>query len=123
MDDIHFMNYLFVFIGGGLGSLLRFGLSQAIPNSKFNLPLATLVANVSACLVFALVLGLTQQKTSFSEGVKFMLLAGFCGGLSTFSAFSNETFLMLKQGLHLYAFGNILVNLLSCLGIFYWFNK
>jgi CrcB protein len=117
------MNYIFVFIGGGLGSALRFALSQGIPNSKLNLPLGTLLANVIACIVFAFVIGLGQSKFYMNEGLKFMLLAGFCGGLSTFSAFSNETFLMLKQGLHLYAIGNVVLNLLLCLGIFYCFNK
>jgi fluoride exporter len=117
------MNYLMVFIGGGLGSLLRFGLSQGIPSTKVHLPLATLLANVIACIVFALVMTLGQHKAFFSEPVKFMLLAGFCGGLSTFSTFSNETFMMLKQGLHLYAIANILFNLCLCLAVFYWFNK
>jgi len=112
-----------VFIGGGLGSLLRFGLSQAIPVTKIHLPLATLLANLIACLVFACVVALAQQKAYFTEPVKFMLLAGFCGGLSTFSSFSNETFLLLKQGLHFYAIANIMLNIFLCLGIFYWFNK
>jgi CrcB protein len=117
------MNYILVFIGGGFGSVIRFALSQLIPNTKLNLPLATLLSNVLACMIFALIAGISPSKLQVSEGMKFMILAGFCGGLSTFSAFSNETFLMLKQGLHLYAFGNIVLNLVMCLGVFYWFNK
>jgi fluoride exporter len=123
LSDLQTMNYILVFIGGGLGSVIRFALSQLIPNTKPNLPLATLLSNVLACAVFALIVSISQSKLHLQEGVKFMLLAGFCGGLSTFSAFSNETFLMLKQGLHLYAFGNIVLNLIMCLGVFYWFFK
>lgn len=123
LDIMQAINYVLVFVGGGLGSVLRFGLSQGISTTKLNLPLATLLANVTACALFALIVNLSLQKAIVNESFRIMLLAGFCGGLSTFSAFSNETFLMLKQGLHLYAFGNIVLNLVLCLGIFYWLTK
>jgi len=117
------LNFLLVFIGGGLGSVIRFAIGLSLSQSKLNLPLATLLANLLACVIFAGVLFFSQSKLAVSENIKYLLLAGFCGGLSTFSAFSNETFILLKQGLHVMAIGNIVLNLCLCLFVFYWFTK
>lgn len=112
-----------VFLGGGAGSLLRYVLGLLFGSTRLNLPLATLSANVLACLIYALILGYSSPKTGLNDNIKHLVLIGFCGGLSTFSTFSAETFLLLKQGLHFYAFGNILLSFLMCVGLFFWFSK
>jgi fluoride exporter len=117
------MSGIYVFLGGGLGSLLRYAIGLGINRFQWQLPVSTLLANILACLVFAFVMYSFQDKPTISPQTKSLLLTGFCGGLSTFSAFSHETFLLIKQQSHWLAAGNILLNTLLCLLIFYTFNK
>jgi CrcB protein len=113
------MNAVYVFIGGGIGSVCRWGLSAGLRQIPVSLPVATLIANVVACLVFALVVLLYKTQSSF-ESIKLILLTGFCGGLSTFSTFSYETMELVKTGNYLYAGMNVAANLLLCCLCFYF---
>lgn len=116
------MNLLLVFIGGGIGSLLRYIIGLLFQRSTGSLPLATFVANVIACLLFAAILWIAQLKGWTGVQFKLLLLTGFCGGLSTFSAFSYESFLLFRQGMAVYAFLNIFLSIGCCLLIFYIFG-
>lgn len=115
------MNVLWVFAGGGLGSVLRYCIGLAFQKTSFALPLATLLANITACLVFAAVLRF--GNTGAGSILKPLLLTGFCGGLSTFSSFGYETFLLLKQGQFFWAATNILLSTVMCIGAFYIFKS
>jgi len=109
---------LAIFIGGGIGSVARYGvslLSQSIFKTIF--PFGTLIANVLSCIALGLILVLFKDKIEQGDLVKAMLIMGFCGGFSTFSTFSFETVELLKSGNTYYAIANIVLNIALCLGI------
>jgi len=118
------MNLLAVFIGGGLGSLARYGVSLLVTNYfKSHLPWATLGANVFSCIIFGLVLAWYSGKPSFPEANRLFLLVGFCGGFSTFSTFSLETLTLFRNGQSLFAIGNVLLSVALCILILMLITK
>ena len=120
------MNIFYVFIGGGVGCVTRYLFSVFFTRMQFvSFPWSTLLANVVSCLVFALaILFIGVEKTFSSDSmVRPLLLTGFCGGLSTFSTFSYETFELLKRGDYTFAGVNILLNMVLCLAIFAFVAK
>ena len=115
---------LAIFIGGGLGSLARFGVS-AFSRAMFktSFPLGTLLTNVFACLVMGIILLYFKDKIEQSDWVRPLIIIGFCGGFSTFSTFSLETVDLLKSGNHYYAIANIVLSLIVCIGILFVLTK
>lgn len=109
---------LLIFIGGGLGSLLRYGLSRWPGNPSGGFPWGTLAANVLACLVLGLAVHYLATRADLSPSLKPLILIGFCGGFSTFSTFSLETFRMIEAGQWIMALAYVLISTLACLGIF-----
>ena len=85
-------------IGGFIGSVLRYLLSRAV-HSMFiaSFPLGTLTVNVIGCLLIGLVFELSERG-GVAQPVRVFLATGIVGGFTTFSAFSNETVAMLRDG-------------------------
>lgn len=98
------LNYLAVFVGGGLGSICRYALGQYLPSASF--PWATLAANLAACFILGYLTGYLL-KNSLDEHFKVLIGAGFCGGFSTFSTFSSETLKLGQNGLAWTALGYV----------------
>lgn len=117
------MQYLLVFLGGGLGSLIRYLFSLIFQKINFNLPLGTLISNVVSCIIFGLFIFTYKEKSLIPEHYKHLVLIGICGGLSTFSTFSYETFELIKQGYTIWAIVNIFISCALCTALFFIFSK
>jgi CrcB protein len=107
-------NYCLVFIGGGLGSICRFAIGHLLAGYRLQFPWATFAANVASCLLLGLLVALSL-KGRIGGPVAVFFMAGFCGGFSTFSTFTNDTFQLLMAGEFFKAVANILLSLVVCL--------
>lgn len=115
------MNWLIVFLGGGIGSVLRFGIGKLIPFKGISFPWATFLSNLLACLIFAIAL-LAIQKSPKNEWIQPFLLVGICGGFSTFSTFSFENYQLFQSGNFGILLLNIFVSLTLGFGSFWVFK-
>lgn len=97
---------LMVFLGGGLGSVLRYLISMLGQHLRLNplswwgqtlLPWPTLVANVLGCLLIGLFYSLSD-RLGWSADTRLLLTTGLCGGFTTFSTLSNESVTLLRTG-------------------------
>ena len=117
------MNVLAVFIGGGLGSLMRYGLSLAIGSRGF--PLATLAANVAGCFLIGC-FGAAGARFSWGETTRLLLTVGLCGGFTTFSTFSKDSLALLEGGSYglftIYAAGSISIGI-AATALGFWIVK
>jgi CrcB protein len=109
-------NILLVGLGGGGGSMLRYmcqrWLGDAFPHS---FPWGTFAVNSAGCFLIGLIWGLTFKTFDANEHWKLFLMAGICGGFTTFSAFTLEGIGLLKEqkiGLFfLYVAGSVVAGL------------
>ena len=99
---INLRHLLLVGIGGLLGSVLRYVMSIYV-NARTTtslFPWGTFTVNVAGSFVIGLVFGYSLRSQHFDVNWRLFLATGVCGGFTTFSAFSNESYLLLRQQLH-----------------------
>jgi fluoride exporter len=93
------MNYLLVFIGGGLGSSLRHTVNIVCPRllgSAF--PYHTFIINITGSIVMGLIAGYLAFKGDATQHWRLFLMTGVLGGYTTFSAFSLDAALLYERG-------------------------
>jgi fluoride exporter len=97
------MSYLWVTIGSAIGGLLRFAIARwmlsADADTRF--PLGTMLINVAGSFVIAYFGTLTLQSGKYpvSDNLRLFVMVGLCGGFTTFSSFSLQTFDLIRTGL------------------------
>lgn len=107
-----------VAIGGALGSLCRWWLSELFLRLGLGFfPWATLLANVSGSFLIGLLATLTgpDGRVTILPELRLALMVGFCGGYTTFSSFSLQTLALLQTGEVREAAANVLLSLVLCL--------
>lgn len=112
---------LLVGLGGGVGSIFRYLTSRLLIRGEMvGFPWATFTVNLFGCLFIGLLVGLSVRWMEWNEGLKLLLITGFCGGFTTFSAFSLENLTLYQQGnysqLILYTLGSVVCGLLAVWG-------
>ncbi len=117
---------LLVFIGGGVGSALRYIISNTYNSAFPSFFLGTFLVNSIGCLLMGLIIGLSFKGNFLSHQQTLLLTTGFCGGFTTFSAFAFEKYELLNTGaiMHfaLYLFSSIITGIVAvALGI--WLAK
>jgi CrcB protein len=93
------MNYLLVFIGGGIGSVLRHTINVLCAKGTGGaFPYGTLTANVTGSIVMGLFAGYFAFKGDAAQSWRLFLMTGVLGGYTTFSAFSLDAFALYERG-------------------------
>src|SRR5712671_2336108 len=112
------MSYLWVGIGGALGSIARFWISGLVAERYAHVfPWNTLVVNISGSLVIGVLAAATAMEShgAASPAFREFFMIGICGGYTTFSSFSLQTLYLLRDREWLYAGGNVLLSVALCL--------
>ncbi len=91
--------------GASIGALLRWGLSSQFNSSFPAIPPGTLAANLIGCYIVGAAIALFASLPAIAPEWRLLIITGFCGGLTTFSAFSAELVMLLQQGRGLLALG------------------
>lgn len=114
------LNYLWVFIGGGVGACARYWLSGFV--FRFlppNFPYGVLTVNILGCFIIGFIMIGFEERFMVQPAVRIFLTIGILGGFTTFSSFSYETIQLLHDGEWLLGLTNAGLSLAGCLGATY----
>jgi fluoride exporter len=89
--------FLLVAVGGAAGSMLRYAL-QKFGNQSF--PFGTLTVNIAGCFLIGVLWALFMDRNP-DRDLQLLLMTGFCGGFTTFSAFTQESMQLIFSGRYL----------------------
>jgi CrcB protein len=112
------LNYLLVALGSAVGGVTRYWASGVIANRiGQSFPWDTLFVNVTGSFIigFLATMAAPEGRWLLSPHARNLFMIGFCGGYTTFSAFSLQTLNLMRDSEWLYAFGNAVLSLALCL--------
>ncbi len=112
------MNYLWIALGGALGSMARFWVAEwVVARHASPFPFAVLLINVTGSFLIGVLAATLAPggRWAAPEGIRLLLMVGVCGGYTTFSSFSLQTFDLLRVGAPWLALWNVLGSVTACL--------
>jgi len=112
------MPFLVVGVGGFIGSAMRYALSLFGQRFSVTFPHGTLWSNLLGCLVIGVVTALAAKTEALSPTLRLLLATGLCGGFTTMSTFTYETFKFVQASEYLYASGYFVLTLAGCAAMF-----
>jgi CrcB protein len=116
------MNYLLIFVGGGIGATMRYWLQGVVYRiSGAGFPYGTLVVNVLGSFAIGLLMSVFEERFVVTSSLRLFLTIGILGGFTTFSSFSFETMALLRDGSYFLGLMNVGTSVLFCLAAT-WFG-
>lgn len=111
------MSYLWVTLGSALGGLLRYAITRLTIAYSISFPAGTILINVLGSFVIGYFGTLTLQTGKYpaSDNLRLFVMVGICGGFTTFSSFSLQTFDLLRTGAWGRALANVVFSVVLCL--------
>ena len=103
-----FQKVLWLSVSGACGTVSRFVVCELAANAKTaHFPLGTFTVNIIGSFLFGLIYVLAQRRMSMNQEMRIVLLTGFMGAFTIFSAFAIDTAQLLKSSEYAMAFGNM----------------
>lgn len=110
------MKALLVFLGGGIGATARYGLQGAVYRlTGAAFPYGTLAVNVLGAFIIGFLMTFFEERFIVNPSLRVFLTIGILGGFTTFSSFSYETIVMLRDGSYWLGIINVVSNVAICL--------
>jgi CrcB protein len=89
---------MIVGLGGFIGTVARFLISRYFQVNLISVfPWSTLFVNIAGCLLIGIIYGISEKGEFMSPEIRLFLTVGICGGFTTFSTFSNDAFLLVRE--------------------------
>jgi len=110
------MSYLWVTLGSAIGGLLRYAITRLTLTFSINFPFGTVLINVLGSFVIGYFGTLTLQSGKYpaSDNLRLFVMVGICGGFTTFSSFSLQTFDLMRSGGWGRALANVVLSVVLC---------
>ena len=120
-------NLVLVALGGGIGSVARYLCQKWFAeNTVHPFPWATFFVNLLGCLLIGIIYAMAERSSLLTPQTRLLLITGFCGGFTTFSAFAFENMDLLRSGdisyFILYSVGSVILGIAGVFGGIALFN-
>ena len=111
------MNFLLVFLGGGIGASFRYGMQGAVYRlTGAGFPYGTLAVNILGSFLIGVLMTAAEERLVINPSLRVFLTIGILGGFTTFSSFSYETLALLRDGSYGVGLLNVVFSVVLCLG-------